>query len=227
DSEPQKADLLMAPSGFAEIFSQDWFSDVEVPKGGNFSIEDFAEVMRQKKILPPENISDPKNGVFQTDTGEITMRANESLLKVATPRTEAVSLLAGKGEKIGALEVVSTSENAAIALSSLDGNPISKSSRMLLIFSTEDRNTGETFSNDGVVLLNRGRSPVRLRAAKLELLADLDKSKKFALYPLHSNGERRDKIASVSAAGGKAKISIDTAALKNGPTVFFELAEEK
>ncbi len=220
-----QADITFAPSGFAEIFSQDWFSEVQRPKGGQFNLDEFVGVMREKNILPKENISNPKDGIFQTDTGEITMRTKEKLLKIVTPKTEAVSFLAGKSEKLGALDVKSSSVDACVAISAVDGADIKDSSRLLFIYSTEDRNTGETYSADGLTLIKIGKAPTRLRAGKLKALAKLKSGKNFAMYPLTFNGERREKIP-LKRVGDDIEISIDTAKLKHGATVFFEIVED-
>ncbi len=225
NSIPQKADITFAPSGFAEIFAQDWFSEVQRPKGGHFNIAEFVGVMRDKNILPKENLSNPKDGIFQTDTGEITMRAKEKLLKIVTPKTEAISFLANKNEKLGLLEIKGSSVDACVALSAIDGAEIKDSSRLLLVYTTEDRNTGETYSADGLTLIEIGKAPTRLRAGKLEAIAKLKKGTKFAMYALAFNGVRREKIP-LKKLGDNIEISIDTAKLKNGATVFFEIVAE-
>jgi len=224
-SSPPKADIEVAATGFAEIFNSDWFSDVKGAKGEPFDIAAFAQKMRAAGILSKDNISDPKNGVFQSDTGEITMCANESLLKVSTPKSEAVTLLAGKSENVGALRVKSSSVDAAVAVCSVDNKPLRKSSRLLLIYSTDDANSGAEYSADGSMLLKAGKLPVLMRAGVLEVEIETGATAKFALYPLHSDGTRREPLP-IEVVGGTAKIRIDTSKLKNGPTPFFEIVAQ-
>lgn len=59
-----------------------------------FDISQAAKRLREAGILPADNATDPAKGVFQSDTGEITMRVKEELVKVATANTEAVALQA-------------------------------------------------------------------------------------------------------------------------------------
>ena len=47
----------------------------------------------------------------------------------------------------------------------------------------------------------------------------------MSLYALGFDGSRREKLP-LQAENGVIKISFDTAALKNGPTPFFELCAE-
>ena len=227
-SKPKKPDIQFAPSGFAKIFAEDWFTDVERGSGGKFNLAEFTKTLRERKILSADNISDPANGVFQTDTGEITMRSKEKLLKVVTPRTEAIAMSANKGELLNNLNVLSTSVDGCIALSAIDGKSIAESSRLLLIYSTDAQNTGTVYAPQGknaLKLLKNGLSPVRLKVGKLDALAKLLPNKKFVMYPLHSNGERREKIE-LERVDGAVKIALDTSKLKNGPTVFFEIIAE-
>lgn len=228
NSTPRKADIQFAPSGFASIYTQDWFTDVERTVDGKFNIADFTNILRERKILSDDNISDPANGVFQTDTGEITMRANEKLLKVVTPRTEAVAITANKSEVLKYLKINSTSVDGCIALSSLDGKKISKSSHLLMIYTTEAQRIGTVYSapeKNFVTLVKNGRGPICLKVGKLDALAKLNPKKKFVMYPLHSNGERRERIE-LSRENDLIKIDLDTSKLQNGPTVFFEIVAE-
>ena len=227
-SNPPKADIQFAPSGFSSIFTEDWFTDVTRSVGGNFKIEEFTQLLREKNILPKDNISDPANGIYQTDTGQITMRTKEKLLKVVTPRTEAVTMTANKSEDLKYLKINSTSVDACIALSSLDKKPITKSSRLLLIYSTDAQNTGTVYSENVkgmVTLLKGGLTPIRLKAGKLDALAILKSDTNFVMYPLHSNGERREKIP-LERENEFIKINLDTSKLKNGVTVFYEIVAE-
>ncbi len=224
DSKPRKASVRLAPSGSGDIFASDWFSDVLQSKDSKFDIDDFAELLKKRGILSNDNVSSPKDGVYQTDTGEITLRSKEGLLKVVTPRTEAVAMRFGRGEKLGRLEVVSSGTDALVSISSLDAKPISESSRLLLIYSTEARNTGQEFSFDGSVLLKGGTLPVRMKVGKLNAYADLDEGE-YVMYPLRADGLRREPIA-LKREGTKVKIDLDTSKLKNGVTPFFEIVKK-
>lgn len=53
----------------------------------------------------------------------------------------------------------------------------------------------------------------------------LDPSKKFSVYALALNGERRGKV-SAEFSGGALKLDIDNGAFANGAPTFFEIVSE-
>lgn len=63
---------------------------MSISPDGKFNIAEFAKELKAKGILPADNISDPANGVYQSDTGEITMRSKENMMKVVSPKSEAI-----------------------------------------------------------------------------------------------------------------------------------------
>jgi len=220
-----KPDLVVLPDGGAEVKAGAWASSVVESKDGKFSLQDFVASLKGKGILPASNISDPASGVFQSETGEITLRTKENLIKVVTPRTEGVSLEADKAEELSCLKVEGSSVPASITACSIDGRPLAESSRIVLVYNTEIANSGMALSEDRVTMRELGKLPVLMRSGKLQATLRGASSSKLSLYALRVNGERREKLP-VSVEGGALKISIDTAALKDGPTPFFELVAE-
>ena len=219
-----KATMRILPSGVAAENAQDWFVDVFETKDGNFSLAEMVRVMKGKGILSSDNISDPERGIFQSDTGEITMRSGEHLLKVKSPRTEAVTLEAGKREVVGTLTVKSSSAAACIAVCSVTSEPIAASKRMVLLYSTEMVNTGMVLGYDRQLMKNTGKSPALMRCGKLNATLTCDTPESFSLYALAFDGSRREKLP-LSVADGQLRIQINTAALADGPTSFFELVK--
>jgi hypothetical protein len=163
--------------------------------------------------------------VFQSDTGEITMRSKENLMKVITPKTEGVSLEANKAEILSCLNVENSTIPAAIVVCAMDNQPLATSSRMTLIYNTEMVFTGMEISQDRKTKFAHGKFPVLLRTGKLKVTLKCSNSSKLALYALRIDGTRGEKLP-VTADGENLKITIDTATLKNGPTPFFELVAE-
>ena len=92
---------------------------------------------------------------------------------------------------------------------------------MVLVYSTQVANTSMKLSHDGAKKLTNGGPPVLLKCGKLDLEINR-KLDNAALYDLGFDGARRQKLP-IQAQGDKTIISIDTATLENGPTVFFEL----
>ena len=94
---------------------------------------------------------------------------------------------------------------------------------MVLLYMTEEANTGMELAPDRVTLHELGAAPVLCRAGKLELT--LRRSGSWKLYALGVDGGRRDEIP-MQAAGDHQTIRIDTGALPAGPTPFFELVAD-
>lgn len=217
-----RADLRLLPAGVAAVNAQDWFVDVVESKDGDFSMADTVRKMKTVGILNPGNISDPENGVFQSDTGEITMRSREHLLKVKSPCSEAVTLEANKRETVGALAVERSSVAACVAVCSATAEPIAVSGRMVLLYSTEMVNTGMVVGPDREMMKDTGKGPALMRCGKLSVTLTCKDPEHFSLYALGFDGGRREKLP-VSVAGGRLQIQIDVATLADGPTPFFEL----
>jgi len=223
------ADIVILPDSGAETVDGEWATSVSESKNSSFSIKDFVVKLKSKGILPATNQSNPERGVFQSETGEITMRTGEKLIKIITPKTEGVSLLADKSESLGCLSVERSSVPAAIAAVAIDGNPLAQASHIVLIYNTAMAFTGmETSAIDSSMfntMYNMGKMPILMRTGKLNITLKCKNPAKMALYALRIDGTRRDKLP-VTADGDVLKITIDTAALKNGNTPFFELVAE-
>ena len=236
------ASLKIKPVGYSETWSSNNFAS-SGSGDKKFDISEMTETLRKKGILPKENISDPSKGVFQSDTGEITMRVPEELIKVVTPNTEAVALTpATKNEKLGLVTVKSTSEPAAFAVTSVDGKPLSKSRRMVVIYNTDNISTGFEVSRDMCNLVSRGRTPILMKVGKVSATIKLPEDKggilarmaalfglkrdapTYSLYALKITGERLEKIP-VEIKDGMINIELDTSKLKEF-SPFFELAAE-
>ena len=186
--------------------------------GDIFNLEDFVKLMREKNILPKKNITDVKNGIFQSDTGEIIMRQQDRIGKVITKRSEAIALTPDtKDEKLGRLTVNSTSVGASVAVCTIDKKPISKSKRMVLVYATA--------SMVNAVNITKGQTlptPALLKIGKLEATLRVNNPQDFKLYALSISGKRIKEIPLV-ASEKSLKISINT---KEAPAVFFELVKE-
>lgn len=222
---PRPADIKLLPDVGSEVVDGLWASTSKEAKGLKFSLDAFVEEMKAKGILPAGNLSDPAKGVFQSETGELTLRVKEKLFKAVTPRTEAVSLLAGKSEPLGCLTVGGSSVDALVAGTAVDGRPLGESFRMVLLYVTEEANSGMELSADRSTLIKRGGAPALLRVGRLEATLKNANAAKMSLYALGFDGCRRERLP-LAVADGVVKIALDTAALKKGPTPFFELVAE-
>ncbi len=164
--QPAEPDVILTPAGDAKIRqAAKWTAAGVVAEGekAGESLDALVARMKRSGILPEANISEPSKGVFQSDTGEITMRAGENLLKVATPFSEAVTLEAGRSEPVGRLEVLGSDTAAMIGVCAMDGKELAESRRMVLLYTTEAANTGMVVTPDRTMMFNDGGLPVLMK----------------------------------------------------------------
>ena len=223
-SAVKKADCQILPEGTSSVQAADWFVNLIDNPNGSFSIDVLIQRLKAQGILPKFNQTNAEQLVFQSDTGEITLRAKEHLLKIVTPKSEIICMEANKPEPLGQMTVNSTSTAACIALISVDNQPLTISKRMVVIYSTIVVNDDMTLSPDRRTNIRTGRPPALLRCGKLQLQL-AHPANGLKLFALGFNGERHQQLP-VTEQNGKADISIDTASLQDGPAIFFELVAE-
>jgi hypothetical protein len=225
-TEGPTPDLRLLPSGVATVDAQDWVVNVVESKDGTFSLPDTIDQMHQRGILPNGNLSNAEAGVFQSDTGQILMRTQEHLLQVVTPRTEGVTLEAGKSQTLGSLTVRNSSVPACVAVCSVTDAPVAESERLVLIYSTEMVNTDMTVGYDRREMKNTGKPPALMRCGKLDISLGNASADRLAVYALGFDGSRRERLQTVQANKGMLHLKLDTAQLADGPTSFFEFVAE-
>ncbi len=226
-AEETAPDLRLSPSSGAAVKAADWSSEATDLQGKNFSLAGFVRLMRQKGLLQRENISDPTRRIFQSDTGELTMRCTDKSLSAITALTEAIAAENPSGMKMNCLTIESCNTPALVAACSIDTDrkPLKESRRIVLIFSTETANTGMELSHDRSTLLKTGSLPVLMKTGILTLDLNNENAGKLSLYALGMNGARKEALP-CNASGTHLKIVLNTAELKKGITPFFELCAE-
>jgi len=74
------------------------------------------------------------------------------------------------------------------------------------------------------VIKQKGNLTALLLTGRLAASLSLPTDRRYELYALSINGQRRQRI-DLPKLHGKWELSLDTALLQNGPTVFFELVD--
>jgi hypothetical protein len=226
-AETAEPDMIITPAGGVKIRRNgDWAIEVADAGGDGFSLDAMVGRMKRSGILPETNVSEPSKGVFQSDTGEITMRAQENLLKVATRFSEAVTMEGGRGERVGRLEVIGSDTPAMVGVCAVDGKELAESRRMVLLYATETANTGMQVTPDRTKMFSYGTLPVLMKVGRLDATLQNVHGKNVALYALGLNGARRQRLPLATGEDGRLKIHLDTASLEHGPTAFFELTAD-
>ena len=218
--------LSVSPDKTSEIGGGLMFSTVENSKTVS-RLTSIVEKLRELKVLPPENKTNPEAGIFESDTGQITLdTASGGEMKVRTPRFEGAVLKKHSVAELDALTIKRCSVPAAVSVISIDGKRDLRSSRrLLLVFSTDARNSNMKFSTAKEdELLEVGTYPVMVRTGQLTISLDRKAAgENVAAYALKLNGERAETIP-VKCDGTRVLLDIDTQKLgESGPTPFFEI----
>ena len=221
----QGADYRLPAANASGIFIDPWFSDVTDSKNNKFPLEGAVAELRKNKILPEGNRTDPQKSVFESDTGEILLKRQEKELILRTLRTEGIAAPAGSSEKLSVLHIGRLPCDATAAITSLDGEPLEKSRHMLLCLITRAINSGMEWKDGGKRLKKLGTAPVLLQTGSFSLALQRNDFSSVTLYPLSINGIRRSPLRP-SPDGNGWQWNINTAALPDGPTPFFEIIRE-
>ncbi|MEI7728905.1 MAG: hypothetical protein WCO56_05010 [Verrucomicrobiota bacterium] len=184
--------------------------------------------LRAKGILPQGNRTDAAKKIYESETGEILLDAPGKRLTVNAPALAGICAETFAGvPQAGKLTVAAASVPASITMAARDGKTLELSHRLLLVVSTDARNSGESYEDDsGVVLRQVGKPPVLLRTGRFTIdLARAPNAPALRAWALAMNGQRRDALPVASIPGG-IRLKIDTAAWSCGPSPFIELAEK-
>ena len=223
--KPKNADVEITPNGSSEVITAGWFQTLVDSNNGTFDISKFVEELKKRGILPRGNASDPANGVYQTDTGQITMDSKNMTMKVVSDFSCAATVHKSAEVDMGALKLLHTSVPASVGVVSLDGRKISESSRLVFAYATEESNIDSLTSFDGVLSIREGRGPIVMRRGKVRARLKLDASKKYSVYPIALNGARRERL-DLKFENGVLEIDIDNGKLGNGAVAMFEIVAE-
>jgi hypothetical protein len=217
----QRGQMVLPPTAGAKIVATEYtHTMVDDTNGREFSFNDAITDLKRRKLIPAGNLSDSEKGIYQSTTGEITLLSEDRIIKVVTPKSEAVTIDPGQSVQLKQMNVKRTSVSASVTAISIDDQPLAKSDRIVLVYSTRVVNTGMELSEDLTTLYMRGELPILMQTGTVELT--LANTGKFELWAIGLDGTRKERIP-VETLDGKLIVKINTAALENGPTPFFEL----
>jgi hypothetical protein len=183
--------------------------------------------LRKAGLLDPSNRTNTSKGLYQTDTGQVLMDSQRRRLTVVTPKSEAVVFDTPEPITLDNLVVEQSSGPAMVSVSSMDGQPLHASKRMLVILATDARNSGMRFADTAeTTLQDLGKKPVLIRAVMVNLKL---KNQNAAILKVFSNnlrGQRGDAIPITRELDGISFV-LDTARLSHGPTTYFEITSQE
>lgn len=219
---PGKNDLTLTVDAVGRSAVHEWHTTIVKDDKGGKELEKNIEKLRKENIISKSNPTDLAKGIFQTDTGEITLFSRRKEIRLITPKTEAVTLEGGNSAVLKHL-AVSSSVNALVSASAMDEKTLDRSGKIVLVYATRAVNTGMTLEPDHETMRLWGGAPVLVQTGKLTV--SLEAVKPLQAWALRMDGSRSEKLP-VKYENGKLILNIDTAGLKNGPALFFELNQQ-
>ncbi len=214
---------ILSPTGSAMVATTANTMDVLETANGGQGLNRIAASLKQRGLISRDNLTDPAQGMFQSDTGELFMNTKRHTFTVITPRFEGIATDKNDTGKLDVITAVQSSIPSSTALISLDGLPLASSRRMLLVYNTDALNSGMELSSDHSILYDIGKGPTLIRTGILRIELKNTQAGRFEIWALGFDGSRREKILPVSATSGRMQLMIDTGKLTGGPTPFFEL----
>ncbi|MRW93042.1 hypothetical protein GJ699_23875 [Duganella sp. FT80W] len=182
--------------------------------------------LRKNSLLATDKQYNTTVGLYRTDTGELTLDVTRRRMTVITPMTEGIAFTTPEQITLGQLRVEAADGPAMVSVSALDGAPLSSSKRMLVIMSSDARNTGMTFSDSAeTTLLTPGTGPVTMLARSVTLVLKNTNATALKVYSDTLRGQRGDSIAVTQVTGG-ISFTLDTSKLSHGPTTYFEIVTQ-
>jgi hypothetical protein len=220
---PGKRDHWPSPSGPSN--SAAGLLDGIVVRSGMGSLTGSKEDLVQKGLLQPANETNLSKQHYQSDTGELSLDVPSKVFTVASPRTALISMASGHA-RAGGLTVSEPTVPMLAAVSSMDGNELLKSRRMLLFVLTDAQNSGMTFTDASrTELRTLGTLPALLQTVQLTLTLKTTALTAPKVFALSLAGGRRDLLPA-TVAQGYITLKLDTSKLAQGPSTMFEIAFE-
>lgn len=180
--------------------------------------------LRDAKLLNASNLTNVDAGIYQSDTGEILLDAPQKRMVVITPKTEAVVFDAPQPIQLSQLSILSADNAALVAVSAMDGQVLANSKRMLIVLSTDARNSDMRFIDASeTILQDNGKLPIIIKAAKVKLALKTAYKNQLNIFSVNLRGQRQDVIA-VKKTDDGIEFELDISQLSHGATTYFEVA---
>lgn len=142
--------------------------------------------------------------LFRSETGELTLDRTRGVLTVDTPRTAGG--YADAGEEIEAsrcgVSVTKIATGATVFATSLDGNPLRDSARILVTHLTDLQNTGARYGETArQTLLSWGGLPYLVRDGQAAVALRLGRPEAYQVWELSMAGHRIERVPAAVTDG--------------------------
>lgn len=171
------------------------------------------------------SLVDVEKGVYRSSTGQIELSQSAETFKVVTPKSEALVVPTGKTLAGDFMQVENKVSRGVFFASSVDGQKLAESGRLLLLHLTDCQNSLMKFGNQSMTsVAGWGGLPLLIKRgeARITLKGKFDG---FKLYAVSTAGERLFELKYDTAAQGIVfNSSVFT---EKGPVLAYELVKER
>jgi len=157
--------------------------------------------LRQLGWLPRENRTDLSDNRLVSENGQLTIDAPTNTFVLDTARTAGGFAPAGAKIETQSAVIEIQDTDATVWISSLDGQPIEASKRLLITHLTDLQNTGARYADRArKVLLGWGGLPHLVQNGRATVALRVPAATKAQVYGLATSGKRTGEIAPTRAA---------------------------
>ncbi len=173
-------------------------------------------------ILPAGSSDFSRNEAVSV-TGELRLDAEHEIFHVVTSRSESI-LMPARNERAGnVLRVRNRDAFAAISLAAIDGAPLVRSRRMILLHLTENKNEGAVFRDSSMTIQEKSGSPKQLlRRNRADIFLKL--KGKYKVFACSGTGKRLFELPLKPEKNGFL-LELDNASAPGG-VLLYEVVRE-
>jgi hypothetical protein len=187
------------------------FADGAAMKGS--TEKGIFDALRERRWLPENSRANFEKNRFQSENGEVTIDAPANILTLDTPLTAGGFAPAGRRIETRAASIEVLDTDATVWVSSLDGQPIVASQRLLVTHLTDLQNSDTRYGDRSrQVLLAWGHLPHLVHAGRAVVALRLANASRAKVYSLAVTGKRLGEITTSVGAAGTLTIPVSVSA---------------
>lgn len=220
-------ELGIGRSGGAKVSIRQMEMRVEDSGRTIFDFDQFLNILKKKGYLPSQNASSLVSEIFENSTSELLMDCRRKFMRIETPRFQGICGEKGIQIDLKNLSIQEMSRNGNLSLVSLNAEEeLFESKHMVLVFATNALNSEMVFTDASLhEVIDFGKLPVLLETGRFRVKIRNRYAAKARVYALGLDGRRRYIIPTCSK-GDVMELNVDTAAMPEGPSIYFEIVTE-